>query len=447
MSILHLSILSSAHAVVAEQTTSFMECPPQQHDPLDDVSVPELFNAQCLADAFHSGFQEGVRHTEQRLHCQYKAQLKAQMKQLAEALAHSHVLADNRGRGPNYSWAWGELLTFWASLPADTMNFLLHSTDHLFDMLHDSHLIEEVSNTDVWSRFVDKISPQNLGMSAGGWTLLYCVTYFLDVSDQSKVNMINRILSKMDPMDVLIQNEKSGDWDGDHGIAFHKSTQKSLDVAKAFARHRNVSAGHFLVADKLIKSHLFNPSTSQNDVFLKFLTPLMYSLEWSDWKPRSSIDICMMLLKAFIDKFCIKLKMLRMTCKFLSKALKRDAMLPTNNSANVLLGLPKEVLTKIGQHVATLYIAHNCVGDDDDLPDDSINLDGAPGNLSVKQALSRVHADVQSYDEDGNPQEPRPCNLMDIFQMYKAGDAQAETKQLEDMLNNPMAFEELPFNY
>ncbi len=432
MSFLHLSILSCACAVVVKQT-SFMEQPAREDEPCGDF-------LKSLDDEYKRGFEEGVQQTEKRLKGEHDAQIQQLQNQLRqkedEANQIRGTLLDRAGVLVEKE-SWAELLAFWAGLPADTMNSLLGSTGHLHEMLYDASSDaftddSSMRDIDMWSTFISKITPENLGIHADGWNLLYVVTTFLGVADESKVELINRILSKMRPSDVVAQDTVNEN--GDHGTAFHKSTLKSLEIAKAFARHRNIPAGHFLIADQM---HIHVPSNGENDILFPLLTPLMYSVG------TENLDMPLMLLKAFIDKFCFKLKMLRMTCKFLSKALKRDEILPKNNSANVLFSLPKEVLTKIGQHVATVDIAHNHVGDCV-LPDDSINLVGAHGNMSVQQVLSDIIAERIHNDDHAN------CNLFSLFLMHKdsflSRDA-AKTKKLEDMISNPMAFEELPFDY
>ncbi len=428
MSILHLSILSGVCAVVVDQT-SFMEQPAGEDDSCGDF-------LKSLENAYHRGFEEGVRQTEERLKLEYDAQIQQLLNHFNENQIRYGLkeVADVLVRKAS----WAGLLALWAGLPADTMNFLLGSTDHLREMLNDASSyaftdgFRSMRDIYMWSTFISKITPENLGIHADGWNLVFVVTTFLAIPDQPKVDFIHRMLDKMRPFDILAQDTELDV--EDHGTAFHRSTRKSLAVAKAFARHKKVAAGHFLVADKM---HIHLSSNGENDIFSNLLTPVMYSLE------TENLDMPLMLLKAFIDKFCFKLKMLRMTCKFLSKALKRDGILPTNNNANVLFALPKEVLTNIGQHVATLYVAHNRVGDCV-LPDDSIYFVGTHRNVSVQQVLffvcgERTHDGQEEY-----------WGLFGFFLMHKdsllSRDA-AKTKKLEDMIKNPMAYEELPFDY
>ncbi len=435
MPILHLSILSGACAVVVNQS-SFMEQPAQQNDSIRDFWQSE-------DDAYNRGFEQGVRQTAEHLSYEHDLQIQRLRQELNQWKGSTLVLVHevNQIRDGLVKHAgvlrekhlWFELLVFWVGLPAGTMNFLLGSTDHFYKMLVNASDVC-VQDMDVCSTFIDKISPENLGIHADGWNLLFVVTHFVQefVPRHIQTDWINRILSKMLPGDILQNYMVNHD---NPGTAFHRSMQQPLEIAKTFARHRHIPAGHFLVAD--------GKDSLGNDIFFDFLSPVMRSVR------TENLDMPLMILKAFIDKFCFKLKMLRMTCKFLSKALKRDEILPTNNNANVLFSLPKEVLTKIGKHVATLYVAHNRVGDDV-LPDGSIHLGGAHGNMSVKQVLSRVRGERRDVGEHHILQGRLRCNLMNIFQMYKnhflSRDA-AKTKKLEEMLNNPMAFEELPFDY
>ncbi len=312
-----------------------------------------------------------------------------------------------------------EALRFLRNLPACIVNTILcNRKQHWGNLMKKwDHKIKLYPRIDANSflNVLSKITIDNLGI--GPRTLLLMLTgdansnifrgdniTFLSTVRANKLELVKSLLDKMKPDDLLIQED---DEDKCEGTAFHVSCWNWLDMAKLFARHKNVNVAHFLVGS----ANTFEGNISHT----KYKTPIMKCMNDDNTYQAVDFRIAKVVLKCFVDKFCFRLKKLRKTCKFFNHAFSQKySELPQTNKQGLLFSLPRDAFLIMMKYVAMNRVSHNRCGDNI-LPDHSINL--IDNNVDAEMNLTKVlHVVVDEAAEEGY----RGWNAYDELQCKKA---------------------------